>query len=125
MNQWEILLRHEAKELDCDISAVISNHPDLQPIVETFGIPFKVFPITPENKAEQESKQISMLKDELDVDVIVLARYMQVLSNQFLGSFEHDQIINIHHSFLPAFKGGRPYHQAHERGVKLTGATVS
>ena len=94
--QWEILLRHEAKELDCDISIILSNHPDLQSVSETFGVPFKLFPINPRNKAEQESKEISLLKRELDVDVIVLARYMQVLSDNFLDSFAHDQIINIH-----------------------------
>lgn len=118
-------MRHEAGELDCDISVVISNHADLKPIVETFGIPFKVVPITPENKSEQEMKEISILKDQFDVDVIVLARYMQVLSDKFLDSFAHDQMINIHHSFLPAFMGGRPYSRAYERGVKLVGATVS
>ena len=109
--KWEILLRHKAKELDCDIKVVISNHPTLQPIVETFGIPFKYFPITPENKPDQEQKEITLLKDELNVDVLVLARYMQVLSNHFLNSFSQDQIINIHHSFLPAFVGRSPYHQ--------------
>lgn len=114
MKKWEILLRHQAKELDCEIKVVISNHPTLQPIVETFGIPFKYFPITPENKLDQERKEIALLKDELNVDVLVLARYMQVLSNHFLNSFSHDQIINIHHSFLPAFVGRSPYHQVCE-----------
>jgi formyltetrahydrofolate deformylase len=83
----------------------------LKPIAETFGIPFKHFPITPQNKLDQEEKEIQLLKHELEVDVVVLARYMQVLSNQFLGAFSHDQIINIHHSFLPAFIGRSPYHQ--------------
>ena len=123
--QWEILLRHEAKDLDCEITAVLSNHPDLKPIVEAFGIPFKVYAINPENKKIQEKEEIALLKDDLNVDMIVLARYMQVLSNEFLDSFQHDQIINIHHSFLPAFMGGNPYRKAHERGVKLIGATVS
>lgn len=123
--QWEILLRHEAKDLDCEITAVLSNHPDLRPIVEAFGIPFKVYTINPENKKIQEKEEIALLKDDLNVDMIVLARYMQVLTNEFLDSFQHDQIINIHHSFLPAFMGGNPYRRAYERGVKLIGATVS
>ncbi len=104
---------------------VISNHADLQPVVETFDIPYKIFPINPENKTKQEEQEIRLLKDDLDVDVVVLARYMQVLSNRFLSAFNNDQIINIHHSFLPAFMGAKPYHKAHERGVKLIGATVS
>ena len=90
---------------------MVSNHPELKPVVETFGIPFKCFPITPENKSDQEEKEIKLLKNELGVDVVVLARYMQVLSNKFLEEFSHDQIINIHHSFLPAFIGSSPYHQ--------------
>lgn len=121
---WEILLRHEAKDLDCEITAVLSNHPDLRPIVEAFGIPFKVYTINPENKKIQEKEEIALLKDDLNVDMIVLARYMQVLTNEFLDSFQHDQIINIHHSFLPAFMGGNPYRRAYERGVKLIGATA-
>jgi formyltetrahydrofolate deformylase len=122
---WEILLRHKAKELDCNISAVVSNHPDLRSVVEAFGIPFHVFPIQEGNKRMQEEKEIRLLKDDIKVDLIVLARYMQVLSGTFLGAFEPDQIINIHHSFLPAFKGAHPYQKAYERGVKLVGATVS
>jgi formyltetrahydrofolate deformylase len=114
---WEILLRHKANEIDCEISAVVSNHPDLRPVVETFGIPFYVFPIDHENKMTQEDKEIMLLKDELKVDLIVLARYMQVLSGTFLDKFEQDQIINIHHSFLPAFRGA-PYQKAYERGVR-------
>lgn len=109
--KWEILLRHQAKELDCEIKVVLSNHKTLKPIVETFGIPFRYFPITPENKRDQERKEIELLKNELDVDFVVLARYMQILSSQFLAAFAHDQIINIHHSFLPAFIGRSPYHQ--------------
>jgi Formyltetrahydrofolate hydrolase len=123
---WEILLRHKAKELDCEISAVVSNHPDLRSVVQGFGIPFHVFPVEEENKRIQEEREIALLKDECcKVDLIVLARYMQVLSDRFLDSFEPDQIINIHHSFLPAFKGAHPYQKAYERGVKLVGATVS
>lgn len=126
---WEIFLRHKAKELiNCEIVAVFSNHSDLQQLVETFHVPFEVFPITKENKAEQEKIQIDLLKNKYQVDVIVLARYMQVLSHVFLNAFSNggrnDMIINIHHSFLPAFMGERPYHKAHERGVKLIGATA-
>ena len=124
ISKWEILLRHQAKELNCDIEVVISNHNDLRGVVESFGIPFHVFPITSENKHDQEKRELALLKNDLDIDVVVLARYMQVLTTDFLESFATDEIINIHHSFLPAFMGGRPYHAAHERGVKLVGATV-
>lgn len=122
---WELLLRQQGQELKrCEIPLVISNHPDCKSIAEdTFGIPFAVFPITPDSKEEQERRQLALLK-EYDIDMIVLARYMQVLSENFLNAYK-DRIINIHHSFLPAFGGGRAYHQAHERGVKLIGATVS
>jgi formyltetrahydrofolate deformylase len=117
---WELLLRHSAQELDMDIEVVISNHSDLQSVAETFQVPFHVTSITSETKEEQEAKQLELLKD---VDVVVLARYMQVLSGNFLNHFP-DNIINIHHSFLPAFKGGSPYHAAWDRGVKLIGATA-
>lgn len=119
---WELLLRHGANELDCDIPVVLSNHPDLQPVAETFGIPFKVFPITADSKLQQEQKELELLQ-EYNIDTVVLARYMQVLSDDFLNSYP-DNIINIHHSFLPAFTGGRAYHQANARGVKLIGATA-
>lgn len=118
---WELLLRHSAQELDMDIEVVISNHEALRPVVETFNLPYHVIePITLENKEAQEAKQLELLKN---VDVVVLARYMQVLSENFLNQFP-DQIINIHHSFLPAFMGRKPYHRAWERGVKLIGATA-
>lgn len=119
---WELLLRHGANELECDIPIVLSNHSDLQPVADTFGIPYKVFPITAETKQQQEEKELKLLK-EYKIDTIVLARYMQVLSNTFLKSYP-DNIINIHHSFLPAFSGGKAYHQANKRGVKLIGATA-
>jgi formyltetrahydrofolate deformylase len=119
---WEILLRQKAHELDCDIPLVISNHPDLEPVANTFGIPYQVLPVTPETKSQQEQQELSLLREN-EIDVIVLARYMQVLSDDFLRAYEH-KIINIHHSFLPAFRGGKAYHQAHARGVKLIGATV-
>ena len=117
---WELLLRHSAHELDMDIEVVISNHEKLRSVAETFQIPYHVTSITPETRAEQEAKQLELLKD---VDAVVLARYMQVLSGKFLNHFP-DRVINIHHSFLPAFQGGRPYNQAWERGVKLIGATA-
>jgi formyltetrahydrofolate deformylase len=103
---WELLLRHSANELPMDIDMVISNHETLRGVAETFDIPFHVIPITAETKAEQEAKQLQLLKD---VDVVVLARYMQVLSANFLRHFPNS-ILNIHHSFLPAFSGGSPYH---------------
>jgi len=117
---WELLLRHKARELDADISVVVSNHETLRPVAETFGIPYHVTP-TCEDKSIHEAQQLELLKD---VDLVVLARYMQVLSQDFLDRFPLDGIINIHHSFLPAFTGGSPYHRAHERGVKLIGATA-
>jgi len=119
---WELLLRHGADELDCDIPVVLSNHPDLQPVADTFGIPFRVFPITAETKLEQEQKELDLL-EEYEIDTIVLARYMQVLTDDFLNAYPNN-IINIHHSFLPAFSGGKAYHQANQRGVKLIGATA-
>ncbi len=117
----DLLYRYRVDELNGDIVAVISNHPDLEPQVTPFGIPFHVFPITMENKAAQEEKELSLLQS-LGVELIVLARYMQVLSTRFVRCYP-SRIINIHHSFLPAFVGAKPYHQAHERGVKLIGAT--
>ncbi len=118
----DLLLRHRLGEFDCELAMVISNHPDLEPVASQFGVPFHVFPITSETKAEQEKKEISFLEQE-KVDLIVLARYMQILSDWFVSRFP-ERIINIHHSFLPAFSGARPYHQAHKEGVKLIGATA-
>jgi formyltetrahydrofolate deformylase len=120
---WEILLRHQSSELNCDIPLIISNHPHHEPIAQMFGIPYHHLNITASNKLIQEERQLELLEDNA-VDVVVLARYMQVLSPRFLQTYPHS-IINIHHSFLPAFRGGRAYHRAHERGVKLIGATVS
>ena len=122
---WELLLRHQANDLmNAEIPIVISNHETCRPIAEeTFGILFHCFPITPFTKIEQEQNELELLRQHR-VDVVVLARYMQVLSTTFLGEYK-DRIINIHHSFLPAFGGGRAYQRAHERGVKLIGATVS
>lgn len=126
---WELLLRHEARELPCDIAVIISNHKNLEFLANQFGIPYYFFPITADTKDQQEMEELKLL-DSLtpQVDLIVLARYMQVLSPNFLKHFDHDpsrrRIINIHHSFLPAFSGGSPYRRAAERGVKLIGATA-
>lgn len=120
---WELLLRHAANELDCDIPLVLSNHSDLKSVADTFGIPYKVFPISSDTKLQQEQKELDLLREH-EVDTIVLARYMQVLSDDFLNAYHPHNIINIHHSFLPAFIGERAYHQANKRGVKLIGATA-
>ena len=119
---YDLLWRNGAGELDCEIALVVSNHPDLEGLAGQFGIPYHVFPITADTKAEQEARERDLLESE-GVDVIVLARYMQVLSADFVSRFPA-RIINIHHSFLPAFMGGKPYHKAYGRGVKLIGATA-
>jgi len=119
---YDLLLRHRLGELDCEIPMVISNHEDLRAFSEGFGLPYYVFPINKENKREQEEKEIALLKEH-NIDLIVMARYMQILSDEMIDTFPQ-QIINIHHSTLPAFKGAKPYHQAHERGVKQVGATA-
>jgi formyltetrahydrofolate deformylase len=117
----DLLYRHKSGELACDIPLVISNHPDNGPIAEFYRIPFFVVPVTKDNKSEAEQKILALLKQH-DLDFIVLARYMQILSNQFVNEYPH-RSINIHNSFLPAFVGAKPYHQAFTRGVKLIGAT--
>lgn len=119
---YDILLRHRAGELRCDIALVISNHPDLQHIAEQFDVDYHHIPKSRETKAKRDQEEIALIQ-QYKVDLIVLARYMQVLSDDFVQQYEN-KIINIHHSFLPAFVGGKPYHQAHERGVKLIGATA-
>ncbi len=119
---YDLLLRHRLDELHCEIPLIVSNHPDLAPVAEQFGVPYHVFPITNETRAEQEAKEIELLESER-IDLIVMARYMQILSESFVQRFP-ERIINIHHSTLPAFVGARPYHQAYERGVKLVGATA-
>lgn len=118
---YDILARYTAGEWNVDIPLIISNHPDLQHVGERFGIPFYVFPITKDNKAEQEAKEMELLKKH-KISFIVLARYMQIISEDMIKSYP-DKIINIHHSFLPAFVGAKPYHAAFERGVKIIGAT--
>jgi formyltetrahydrofolate deformylase len=117
----DLLYRHQSGELACEIPLIISNHPDTQPIADFYKIPFTVIPVTKDNKAKAEAQTNSLL-EKYRPDFIVLARYMQILSNEFVGRYPR-RIVNIHHSFLPAFIGGRPYHQAFERGVKLIGAT--
>jgi len=118
---YDILQRCVSGEWPAEIPAIISNHENLSYIAERFDIPFHVFPISKENKKEQEAKEIALLR-ELKVDFVVLARYMQILSDDFVRAFPN-QVINIHHSFLPAFKGAKPYHSAFNRGVKVIGAT--
>ncbi|QBJ79026.1 MULTISPECIES: formyltetrahydrofolate deformylase [Aquitalea] len=117
----DLLHRWRIGELNCDIPLVISNHEDCRRLVEFNGIPFHVIPVTRENKAEAEAEQFRLL-EEAGADFIVLARYMQVLSGEFVKRYP-DRVINIHHSFLPAFDGAKPYHRAFARGVKLIGAT--
>ena len=118
---FDMLARYTAGEWNVEIPCIISNHTDLQHVAERFGIPFHHFPITKETKAEQEAKEMALL-EEYKVNFIVLARYMQVISEQMINAFPN-RIINIHHSFLPAFVGAKPYHAAFERGVKIIGAT--
>ena len=119
---WDLLIRHQAGELACEIAMVISNHDTLAPIAAHFGVPFHHVPITAATRAEAEPAQWRLV-DDAGVELIVLARYMQILSSAFVERYPH-RIINIHHSFLPAFIGANPYKQAAERGVKLIGATA-
>jgi formyltetrahydrofolate deformylase len=117
----DLLYRHRAGELNCDIPLVLSNHTAAEPMARFYGAAFVHMPVTRESKLEVEQRQIAMLREQ-ECELIVLARYMQIVSPAFLAAFPN-QVINIHHSFLPAFIGARPYHQAFERGVKLIGAT--
>ena len=118
---FDLLARYTAGEWNVEIPLIISNHPDLQHVAERFGIPFYLFPITKETKEEQEKKEMKLLAKH-KVNFIVLARYMQVISERMIDAYPN-RIINIHHSFLPAFVGAKPYHAAFERGVKIIGAT--
>ena len=118
---FDLLARYTAGEWNVEIPLIISNHPDLQHVAEHFGIPFYLFPITKETKEEQEKKEMELLAKH-KVNFIVLARYMQVISERMIDAYPN-RIINIHHSFLPAFVGAKPYHAAFERGVKIIGAT--
>jgi formyltetrahydrofolate deformylase len=118
----DLLYRHRTGELKMDITTVVSNHPDLRQLVEAHRIPFIHLPVTPDTKPQQEARLMEIVA-ETDSSLVVLARYMQVLSNDLCRQLR-GRAMNIHHSFLPGFKGAKPYHQAHERGVKLTGATA-
>ncbi len=118
----DLLYRQRNGELACEIPLIISNHPDAKRHADFHGIPYHVIPVTKENKPEAEQQQLDLLRKN-NIDLIVLARYMQVLSTDFIRHYPQ-QIINIHHSFLPAFVGAKPHHQAYERGVKLIGATA-
>lgn len=117
----EILWRYSLGEFNIEIPLIISNHPNLESLATHYNIPYYVFPITKANKQEQEAKELDLLREHR-VDSIVLARYMQILSGDFVDRFPN-RIINIHHSFLPAFVGANPYKQAYQRGVKIIGAT--
>jgi len=118
---YDLLIRHRAGELPCEIAMVVSNHPDAAPIARHFEVPFHHLPITAETRPRQEA-ELAELIELSSIDLVVLARYMQILSPAFVARFP-TQIINIHHSFLPAFTGANPYRQAFEKGVKLIGAT--
>ena len=118
----DLLMRQRAGELECEIPLIVSNHPDLARIAEHSDVEYAVFPVNRDNKAEQEAREAALLESK-GIDLVVLARYMQILTEDFVRRFSQ-RIINIHHSFLPAFVGGKPYHQAYERGVKLIGATA-
>ena len=117
----ELLWQWQAGDLNAEISMVISNHDDMRSLVESYGIPYYHIPVTADTKAEAERKQLELTEGK--IDLIILARYMQIVTPKFIERFPN-RIINIHHSFLPAFVGGKPYHQAYSRGVKLIGATA-
>jgi formyltetrahydrofolate deformylase len=118
---YDILARYKANEWNVEIPMIVSNHETLKLVADAFGIPFYYFPLNAENKKEQEEKELKLLKEK-GIHFIVLARYMQVLSDNFIQQYPN-KIVNIHHSFLPAFPGAKPYHSAHKRGVKIIGAT--
>ena len=118
---YDLLLREREGETQADIRMIISNHEKLKPVAELFDVPFHYVPVTKENKLRAEETQLALLREE-KIDLVVLARYMQILTPAFIEAFPN-AIINIHHSFLPAFVGAKPYHQAYERGVKIIGAT--
>lgn len=119
---YDLLVHHQEKDLFCEIPLIISNHPDLEHVADKFRIPYYCFPVKKGEKAQQESEVKELLKKN-HIDLIVLARYMQILSNDFIEAFDGG-IINIHHAFLPAFKGGSPYKRAWDHGVKMIGATA-
>jgi len=119
---YDLILRQQSGELNADIAMIISNHPNLESVANQFGIAFHHLPVTKETKREQETRAVEVM-NAAGVDLVVLARYMQILTEDFLREFPR-RVINIHHSFLPAFMGSKPYHRAYERGVKLIGATA-
>jgi formyltetrahydrofolate deformylase len=119
----DLLYRHQSGELHCEIPLIVSNHPDNQQIADFYRIPYFIVPVTKETKREAEQKEIALVREH-QCSLVVLARYMQVLSDEFIATLGSENLINIHHSFLPAFVGSKPYHQAFQRGVKLIGATA-
>lgn len=118
---FDLILRQQAQEFAAEIALIISNHPDLKVVADQFNIDYHHIPISKDNKSEQEAKQLELLQ-HYNIDLVVLAKYMQILSPEFIAQFPN--LINIHHSFLPAFVGANPYHKAYERGVKIIGATA-
>lgn len=118
---YDLLLRAKAGEINPDLAMIVSNHEDCRPIAEYFNIPFHLFPVDKSNKSDAEAAEIALMKEQ-GIELVILARYMQILSDTFVEEFK-SRIINIHHSFLPAFIGAKPYHQAYGRGVKIIGAT--
>ena len=118
----DLLYRQSVNALKIDLKAVISNHPDLEKIVSDYGIPFHYLEVSKDNKDKAEARMLDILNED-NIDLIILARYMQILSNDFCEKY-YGKIINIHHSFLPSFKGAKPYHQAYSKGVKILGATA-
>ena len=118
----DLMLRWKAGDYPCDIVLALSNHDDLREASEQYGVPFEYVPVTKDTKSEAEAQQLSLLKQN-GIELVIMARYMQILSSIFLTTFGKP-VINIHHSFLPAFAGAKPYHQAHKKGVKLIGATA-
>lgn len=119
---YDILARSYSGEWPVEIPVIVANHPDLKPVADRFGIAFHVLPMTADNKTEVEQAQLALLAEHR-IDLVVLAKYMQIVTERFVRAYE-SQIINIHHAFLPAFPGARPYHSAHARGVKMIGATA-
>lgn len=118
---YDLLARYRSGEWNAEVALVVGNHETLRPLAEQFGLPFRVIPVTPDTRAEAEQRQLALMREQ-GVETIVLARYMQIVGPALIAAFPN-RIINIHHSFLPAFPGARPYHSAHERGVKIIGAT--
>ncbi|MDB6086572.1 MAG: purU, partial [Gammaproteobacteria bacterium] len=118
----DLLYRHRTGELKMDLSGIVSNHPDMQPVAERHGVPYFLMPVTPQTKGTQEARLLALI-EETRTELVILARYMQIFSDDMCKRLQ-GRAINIHHSFLPGFKGAKPYHQAHTRGVKLIGATA-